>query len=114
MNNPNPAKLARRYETRRKTLGSDDPRCYYCDEKDIECLESEHPVGRSRDRQFTRVVCRNCHRKLERSRDVAGLTKNGIHDTTEDPIQELRSYLLLLALDHENTAASLRRRAEKL
>ena len=68
-------------------------------------------------------------------RDVAGLTKNGQHYTTRSEIEELRSYLLLLAEDQDSivellqlptaspqsiatalqsTAASLRRRAKRL
>jgi hypothetical protein len=118
---------------RRKKLGSD--RCFYCPESDIACLELDHPVGRKRDPKFTRTVCRNSHRKLEMERDLAGLTKNGQHNTNESEVEELRCYLLLLAEDQDSladllqspdasperiaaalqsTAASLRRRAKSL
>lgn len=133
MKNPNPITRARRYEMRRKKLGSD--RCFYCPERGIACLELDHPVGRKRDPEFTRPVCRNCHRKREMERDLAGLTKNGQHTTNESELEELRSYLLLLAEDQDSiadllqtpvasplliatallsTAASLRRRANSL
>ncbi len=114
MNNPNPITRARRVEMRRKVLGSDTPCCFYCGESDIACLELEHPVGRKNDAQLTRVVCRNCHRKLEMGRDLAGLTKNGKHTTSLFQPDALRAYLLLLAADHEATAASLRRKAAEL
>jgi hypothetical protein len=134
MKNPNPITRARRYEMRRKKLGSD--RCFYCPECGIACLELDHPVGRKRDPKFERVVCRNCHRKREMERDLARLTKNGQHNTNEPKFEELRSYLLLLAEDQDSiadllqsspaaspkliaaalqsTAASLRRKANSL
>jgi 5-methylcytosine-specific restriction endonuclease McrA len=114
MKNPNPPKLARRLEIRRRALGSDNPCCQYCGETSIECLELEHPVTRDQDPLFTRIVCRNCHRKLELGRDVAGLTKNGQHEKEPTEPPKVRDYLLLLAADHEATAASLRRKAAQL
>ncbi len=115
MNNPNPSKLARRHELRRKALGSDNPQCFYCGESDIECLELEHPLTREQDPQRTRIVCRNCHRKLEVGRDVAGLTRNGLHGKPATTNQlDIRQDLLLLAADHEATAASLRRKAAEV
>lgn len=133
MKNPNPITRARRYEMRRKKLGSD--RCFYCPECDVACLEIDHPVGGKRDVKFKRTVCRNCHRKREMERDLAELTKNGQHNTNESPLEEWRSFLLLLAEDQDSiadllqspdaspkliaaalqsTAASLRRRANSL
>ncbi len=135
MSNPNPTKRARRLEMRRKELGGGDPSCFDCGESDLSCLELDHPVGWKRDRDFERVRCRNCHRKREMERDLAGLTKNGLHDTRESASEALCSYQLLLALDQElmadllesspasaqrvatamrATAASLRRKAKRL
>lgn len=121
MTNPNPITRARREEARRKALGGGDPRCLYCGEQDVACLELDHPAGRKRDPLFTQTVCRNCHRKLERNRDVAGLTKNGKHNVAETPHEEEKSYLLMLAADdeaqaayHQARAQSLRRQAEKV
>jgi 5-methylcytosine-specific restriction endonuclease McrA len=114
MKNPNPVERARRLEMRRKYLGSADPKCFYCGESDIECLEIEHPLGRNRDPKRTRIVCRNCHRKLEMKRDLAGLTNNGKHNVEESPSEEMRTFLLRLADDHEATADSLRRKADSL
>jgi hypothetical protein len=110
----NPIKRARRQELRLKYLGSDNPSCFYCGEHDPACLELEHPVGKKVDPKLTRIVCRNCHRKLEFERDVAGLTKNGIHITPETEREGFCNYLLRLAADHEATAESLRRKAEEL
>jgi hypothetical protein len=56
---------------------------------------------------FTRVECRNCHRKREIERDFAGLTKNGLHTKRESNTEKMRSYLLLLALDQESIATAL-------
>jgi hypothetical protein len=133
--NPNPISRARRHEMRRKKLGCTNPRCFYCPESDIACLELDHPVGSKRDPKFKRAVCRNCHRKREMERDLAGLTKNGQHNTNESEVEELRSYLMLMAEDQDSiadallspaaspeliaaalqsTAASLRRRAKSL
>jgi hypothetical protein len=129
--NPNPIARARRIETRRKQLAYPD-RCFYCSESDISCFEEDHPVTRKLDPKFKRVVCRNDHWKLERKRDDAKLTKNGLHEAKESGRDQLVRYLLLLAEDQESiadvlespvaslqmtakalrsTAASLRRRA---
>jgi hypothetical protein len=111
MKNINPLRTARRIEQRLAKLGPDS-KCFYCPESDIACLELEHPVGQDRDVKLTRVVCRNCHRKREWERDIAGLTTNGHHEK-ESAEESFYKYLLLLAADHEATAASLRRKAEE-
>lgn len=110
MKNPSPVTRARRIEKRRKTLGSDNPSCFYCGKSDIECLEIEHPVGREHDRSFTRIVCRNCHRELEMRRDVAKLTKNGKRRAPETKYESLCNYVLRLADDFEATSESMRRK----
>ena len=76
--NPCPILRARRIEMRRKDMGY-ATRCFYCEETEIFCFEIDHPVTRELDEEFTRVVCRNCHRKLEARRDIKRLTKNGKH-----------------------------------
>ena len=132
MRNPYPIRRARRLENRRKQLGYPD-RCFYCPESDVLCFEEDHPVTEKLDPIFKRVVCRNDHRKLEARRDLAGLTKNGLHEATESEREGLRRYLLLVAEDQDSiaelletpvaslslivaalksTAASLRRKAE--
>ncbi len=135
MKNPDPLARAWRLERRRKQLGSDNPRCFYCRESDLSCLELDHPVTKELDPKFTRTVCRNNHRKLELKRDVEGLTNNGRRGVKETKPAQLRRYLLLLAKDHDSiadmmvspdaspelvvaalraTAASLRRKAGEL
>ena len=135
MNNPDPFARAWRLESRRKQLGSDNPQCFYCSERDIACLQIDHPVTFDLDREFERVVCWNHHRKLEFQRDVAKLTKNGLRDVKESKRLQLQRYLRLLALDQESiaervlspdvpreviaaalssVAASLRRRADQV
>jgi hypothetical protein len=119
---------------RRKQLGYPS-RCFYCGETDLFCFEEDHPVTRELDEQFKRVVCRNCHRKLEASRDIKGLTKNGLRSVRESEREKARRYDLLLAEDLDsiadvvqsphasptliaaalkNAASSLRRTAPKL
>lgn len=129
MKNPNPIGRAWRLEKRRKELRSDNPQCLYCPETDIECFELDHPVTEELDPKFTRIVCRNDHRKLELKRDLAGLTKNGRRGVKESARIQLRRYLLLVAEDQDSiadfspqliadalhaTSASLRRRAASL
>ena len=106
MKNPSPITRARRIEMRRKQLGNPS-RCFYCPETDIFCFEADHPVTRDLDPAFKRAVCRNCHRKLEASRDIKGLTKNGQHDINESPGEALRRYLLLMAEDEDSQAELL-------
>ena len=91
-------------EKRRKELGCQNPRCFYCTETDIWCLEIEHPVSKELDSQFTRIVCRNCHRKLEADRDVLKLTKNGLHKTVESEDNRSLRYVMLSAKDLDSIA----------
>jgi len=111
MKNPNPIARARRIEMRRKQLGYPS-RCFYCGETDLFCFEEDHPVTRELDVRFKRVVCRNCHRKLEASRDIKGLTKNGQHDVVESEVEKFRRYLLLMAEDEDSQAELLERAAD--
>ncbi|MBI3476600.1 MAG: hypothetical protein HY010_12780 [Acidobacteria bacterium] len=132
MKNPYPITRAKRTEMRRKQLGY-PTRCFYCPESDLFCFEADHPVSWELDADFKRVVCRNCHRKLEGRRDIKRLAKNGKHGSKESGLEALRRYLLLLAEDQDTiaeqvlttppkliakalqeTAASLRRKAEAL
>lgn len=113
MNNPSPITRARRIERRRKALGSDDP-CFYCDEPDIVCLEIEHPLGQAHDKKFTRIVCSNCHKKLEARRDMAKLTKNGKRRVSETKQESDSNYLLRVADDLDATSESIRRRVASL
>lgn len=88
---------------RRKQLGYPS-RCFYCPETELFCFEEDHPVTEELDANFKRVVCRNCHRKREASRDLKRLTKNGQHNVKEAPSEALQRYLLLMAEDQESTA----------
>jgi hypothetical protein len=108
MKNPNPIARARRIEMRRKQLGY-PCRCFYCPETELFCFEQDHPVTEGLDEDFKRVVCRNCHRKSEASRDIKGLTKNGQHDVVESEIEKVCRYLLLMAEDEDSQAELLQR-----
>ena len=108
MKNPNPIARARRIEMRRKQLGYPSS-CFYCGETDLFCYEEDHPVTRELDEKFKRVVCRNCHRKLEADRDIKGLTKSGKRDVVESEIEKFRRYFLLMAEDEDSQAELLQR-----
>jgi hypothetical protein len=108
MKNPNPIARARRTEMRRKQLGYPS-RCFHCPETDLFCFEEDHPVTRDLDDKFKRVVCRNCHRKSEASRDIKGLTNNGKHDVVESEVEKFRRYLQLMAEDEDSQAELLQR-----
>lgn len=84
-------------------------RCFFCPETDLFCFERDHPVTEQLDKDFKRVVCRNCHRKFEASRDIKGLTKNGQHDVVESEVEKLRRYLQLMAEDEDSQAELLER-----
>lgn len=64
-NSKDKSKLAaeRRKQSALERLGTNDPKCIYCDESDWRCLELHHIAGKKNDRT-TVIVCRNCHRKL--------------------------------------------------
>lgn len=104
MKNPDPIARAWRLEKRRRELGSDNPRCFYCGEPDIACLEVDHPVTEELDPNFERIECRNHHRKLELKRDLAGFTMNGRRGVKESKRAKLRRYLLLQAEDEDSIA----------
>lgn len=91
---------------RRKQLGY-PTRCFYCPECDIFCFEEDHPVTEKLDPLFKRIVCRNCHRKVEARRDITGLTKNGQHIVGESKLEALRRYLRLMAEDQDSIAELL-------
>ena len=100
----------RRKTRRLARLGTRTPCCTYCGETAIECLELHHVVGRALDSEFQEIRCRNCHRKIEFQRDVAGLSSNGIH-TAQVPTNTDKTCMRLLGLaeSHESTAQALRR-----
>ena len=103
MKNPYPFTRARRIEKRRKDLGY-PTRCFYCSESDIFCFQEDHPVTEDLDKDFKRVVCWNCHRKLEARRDYKHLTKNGLRTVKEPEHEKDNRYHLLLAEDLDSIA----------
>ena len=107
MNNPYPIAQARRIELRRKHLGY-PTRCFYCPETNIFCFEEDHPVTEDLDSEFKRVVCRNCHRKLEGRRDIKRLTKNGQRNLKETEAEALQRFFLLIAEDQDTIADVVR------
>jgi hypothetical protein len=59
--------IERKRERRRlraqERLGTNDPRCCFCDEDNPHCLERHHIAGQAYADE-TVIACRNCHRKL--------------------------------------------------
>lgn len=53
----------RRKHAALERLGTNNPKCIYCDEDHWECLELHHVGGKKND-AFTVIICRNCHRRL--------------------------------------------------
>jgi hypothetical protein len=53
----------RRRQARLERLGSDNPKCLFCDEDEPSCLERHHIGGMAFGDECV-IVCRNCHRKL--------------------------------------------------
>lgn len=58
-----PLAKERREQLRLEKLGTDNPVCGTCPERDWRCLELHHVADYGRD-DLTVIVCRNCHRKL--------------------------------------------------
>lgn len=52
-----------RKQRRHEALGTNEPRCGTCGERDWRCIERHHPSDFRRD-ETTVLICRNCHRKL--------------------------------------------------
>jgi hypothetical protein len=49
-----------RHRKNLERLGFDDPRCLFCGEDDVRCLELDHVAGRSHSDDVW-PLCRNCH-----------------------------------------------------
>lgn len=115
MRDRRPIRTARRKARRLARLGTRTPCCVYCGETAIECLELHHVVGRKLDSKFKEIHCRNCHRKIEFRRDIAGLSSNGIHKS-HVPTEPNGLYMRLLGLaeSHESAAQALRRWAKEI
>lgn len=52
--------MERRKQQRLAKLGSNNPICGICGERDWRCLEAHHVIDFDRD-EATVIVCRNCH-----------------------------------------------------
>jgi hypothetical protein len=61
----NKIELARetRKQRRLEVLGTNEPKCAMCGERDWRCIELHHPSDYARD-EATVLTCRNCHRKV--------------------------------------------------
>jgi len=52
-----------RIEKAKRRLGTRNPSCVACGERDPRCMELHHVAGR-KHHDDTAIVCKNCHRKL--------------------------------------------------
>lgn len=52
-----------RKQRRLEALGTNEPKCGTCGERDWRCIELHHPSDHARD-ETTVLICRNCHRKV--------------------------------------------------
>jgi hypothetical protein len=56
----------RRRQKALERLGTNKPKCVFCNESNPHCLERHHIPGRGFGDEVV-IVCRNCHRKLSNS-----------------------------------------------
>lgn len=91
-----------RRETRRQNaldrLGTNDPRCVICGERDWRTLEFHHIAGRAYDDDGA-VICRNCHRKLSDDQKEHPKQCSGLPTTSESIghfLLGLADFLLLM------------------
>lgn len=81
-----------RKQRRLETLGTNEPRCGTCGERDERALEAHHVAGRKCD-PATVIVCRNCHRKVSDDQE-----DHPSFDKVADPtLQAIGHFLLGLA-----------------
>ena len=81
-----------RNQRRLETLGTSEPRCGTCGERDNRTLEAHHVAGRKSD-PATVIVCRNCHRKVSDDQK-----DHPAFDPAADPmLQAIGHFLLGLA-----------------
>jgi hypothetical protein len=78
----------RRRQKALERLGTDRPKCIFCDESDPHCLELHHIAGHKHGEE-TVIVCRNHHRKLsDKKHDHPNATRPG------DPLERIGKFLL--------------------
>jgi hypothetical protein len=82
----------RRRQARLERLGSNNPKCLFCDEDDPSCLEQHHISGKKFG-DVCATVCRNHHRKLSDKQKEHPPTGPGI----PTPLERLGRLLLGIA-----------------
>ena len=81
-----------REQRRLRRLGSANPSCACCPERDSRCLELHHIAGQKNDPDTVVTTCRNCHRKLSDEQ-----LDHPPDATPEDVLQRIAHFLLGLA-----------------
>lgn len=91
----------RRRQAAYRRLGSSNPRCLVCGERDWRCLELHHIAGRAYD-PLGAILCRNCHRKQ------SDASANSVGPTDPPGMERLGHLLLGLAAFLEELVSRLR------
>jgi len=82
----------RRKQRAFERLGTNNPRCVHCGEKDWRTLEPHHLAGKDFD-DFKAIECRNCHRKLSDAQKDHPKKSS----SSPDPMECIGHFLLGLA-----------------
>lgn len=78
-----------RRQRRLEALGTNEPRCGTCGERDDRVFEGHHVAGRKND-SATVIVCRNCHRKVSDDQE-----DHPPFDKAADPLLQAIGHFLL-------------------
>ena len=79
----------RRKQKRLEKLGTNNPVCGICGERDWRCLEDHHVADFKRD-DLTVSICRNCHRKVSDDQK-----DHPVFNPTADPTMDRIGHFLL-------------------
>jgi hypothetical protein len=76
----------RRLEQQYRRLGTRNPACVICGERNPFCLELHHIAGKKHHDDVS-IVCRNCHRELTSQQ------QDNVAETGQSPIVTIARYL---------------------
>lgn len=79
-----------RLEQQYRRLGTRNPVCVICGERNPFCLELHHIAGQKHHKDVS-IVCRNCHRKLTNEQQDHTARDQ---DTVNSPLATIGHYLL--------------------
>ena len=79
----------RRKQRRLEKLGTNNPVCGTCGERDWRCFEDHHVADYKRD-NLTVPICRNCHRKVSDDQN-----DHPVFNPTADPVLDRIGHFLI-------------------